>query len=152
MVHESYSQMGCVLSQTCRAILITVISWGRGYRQTRTRCTDGLHGQGPSPRREWIAPSTTFPNLITIISAYKLQHRFYPRRGLLLCFLLSPPSHLISPMASSRRPSAAILDSPVMTNARRGSALERRQSEMSSRRPSIDPSRLVPMDKFSAFS
>lgn len=54
-------------------------------------------------------------------------------------------------MAASRRPSAAILDSPVigMTSIRRGSALERRQSELSSRRPSIDPSRLVPMDKFS---
>ncbi|EPT06209.1 hypothetical protein FOMPIDRAFT_1021223 [Fomitopsis schrenkii] len=52
-------------------------------------------------------------------------------------------------MAASRRPSAAILDSPVigMTSIRRGSALERRQSELSSRRPSIDPSRLVPMDK-----
>ncbi|KAH9842570.1 putative oxidoreductase C terminal-domain-containing protein [Rhodofomes roseus] len=51
---------------------------------------------------------------------------------------------------ASRRPSAAILDSPVIgMTSRRASVLERRQSEMSSRRPSIDPSRLVPMDKTS---
>ncbi|TFY55637.1 hypothetical protein EVJ58_g8120 [Rhodofomes roseus] len=51
---------------------------------------------------------------------------------------------------ASRRPSAAILDSPVIgMTSRRASVLERRQSEMSSRRPSIDPSRLVPMDKLS---
>ncbi|KAH9926150.1 putative oxidoreductase C terminal-domain-containing protein [Fomitopsis serialis] len=49
---------------------------------------------------------------------------------------------------ASRRPSAAILDSPVI-GSRRPSILERRQSEMSSRRPSIDPSRLMPMDKTS---
>ncbi|RPD66176.1 hypothetical protein L226DRAFT_455263 [Lentinus tigrinus ALCF2SS1-7] len=46
-------------------------------------------------------------------------------------------SELTSPPAFARRPSA--LDSPT--------SVSRRQSGASSRRPSIDPSRLVPMDK-----
>ncbi|GBE81932.1 putative oxidoreductase C terminal-domain-containing protein [Sparassis latifolia] len=52
---------------------------------------------------------------------------------------------------ASRRPSA--IDSPNYGVGRRQSILDsphsRRQSGMSSRRPSIDPSRLIPMDKVS---
>ncbi|OSX65282.1 hypothetical protein POSPLADRAFT_1135040 [Postia placenta MAD-698-R-SB12] len=57
---------------------------------------------------------------------------------------------------ASRRPS--VLDSPVPGTllGRRGSVLDspisRRQSGTSSRRPSIDPSRLLPMDKASAIA
>ncbi|KZT67784.1 hypothetical protein DAEQUDRAFT_380799 [Daedalea quercina L-15889] len=118
----------------------------------------------PCSRREVDRPSTytSLDHSVPIIAESYLHHldvykattpSLTRSAGCSFAPALTFSRRTTTTMVASRRPSAAILDSPVIgMTSRRPSILERRQSELSSRRPSIDPSRLVPMDKFSMSS